>query len=140
MKFYKDLTIGYAAGSLGGLFHALIFWAVVRYGIAADIGVHFSVPQHLSQAGHLISFQVIWGGIFGFLLAISIWGGAWFKRGLLLSLVPTLVMLLYVFPFVTGGGMFGLDHGNFAFVVVLVVNAIYGLITSAWFSYVGGKG
>lgn len=139
MKLFKDLTIGFAAGALGGLAHAIVFWVVNRYGIAQDIGVHFSVPSAFIDTGDLIQLQVLWGALFGFLLAVPLWRASWFKRGLVLALIPTLVMLVYVFPYVTDGGMFGLGHGNFTFVVVLVLNLIYGFIAASWFAYVAGR-
>lgn len=133
MNFWKNASIAYAAGALGGLANAVIFWVLVTYGITADINVTFNVPMHLQAFSQFALHQIIWGSIFAFLLLVPIFKSSWFKRGLILGLVPSLVMLLYVFPYVTHGGMFGLSHGNFAFVVVLVVNWIYSFIASIWY-------
>lgn len=133
MSLWKNATVAFSSGALGGLVNAVVFWVVVTYGMAADLGVSFSVPSHLQSIGGLVSHQLIWGGIFAFLLLVPLWKESWFKRGLALGVVPSLVMLLYVFPYVTGGGMFGLKHGNMTFLVVFVANWIYSFVAAIWY-------
>jgi hypothetical protein len=53
-------------------------------------------------------------------------------RGVLMSLVPTTMMLVMVFPEM-GLGLFGLKAGLLTPLLVLLLNCIYGLVASFWY-------
>jgi len=52
-------------------------------------------------------------------------------KGTLLSLLPTLAMLFFIFPYKSHKGMAGLSLGMWTPVYVLVVNWVWGLATAA---------
>lgn len=133
MKFFSNLSLGFASGSLGGLVNALVLWFLVYFGVTQSVGIHFDLPGSLQGKEMMIYHQMVWGGIWGFLLLLPFLKDRWFVRGLLLSLLPTLVVLFYLFPYRLGAGMCGIDHGSLTFVLVLIVNAFWGVTASAWY-------
>lgn len=136
MRFLKDLTVGFASGALAGLAQSVLFWLVVHFGLTQYFDVSFSVPANWPDIREIFLRDLLWGATLGLTLAVPLWDGAWIKRGLLLGLIPSLFILLYVFPYISHTGMFGIDHGNFAFAVILVFGEFYGLFSAAWFDWV----
>jgi hypothetical protein len=59
----------------------------------------------------------------------------WLLQGLILSLGPTLVQLFVVFPLKAHQGVLGLELGTFTPLLVLVLNAVWGLVASAWLRF-----
>ncbi|MCL1486190.1 MAG: hypothetical protein MH208_19130 [Marinobacter sp.] len=55
-----------------------------------------------------------------------------FARGLLLSLGPTIVQCLIVFPMKLGVGVLGQDLGTLTPLLVLIFNAVWGLVAAWW--------
>jgi hypothetical protein len=77
--------------------------------------------------------RMIWGGIWMLLLLLPVWKRRTVARGMLFSLAPSAMMLLVVFPSM-GKGLFGLGFGMMMPVVVVVLNFIYGIFASWWYS------
>jgi hypothetical protein len=123
----KKLLICFAAGSLGGLVMSFAIWAAGHFGITASLGVRISPALTLTWLYQII----VWGGLWGFLFIIPILGLKAFSRGTLISLLPTLVQLFYIFPYRTGNGMAGIELGLLTPVFVLVYYWIWGVVTSA---------
>ena len=61
--------------------------------------------------------------------------GANFLRGMFFSLLPSAMMLFMVLPSM-GKGMFGLGFGTMMPFVVVLLNFIYGIFASFWYSKV----
>lgn len=132
MRFFRDITIGFASGALAGLLAGMFFWLIGHFDLAHYIQVKFTVPDQWSEIYPIFINQLLLGGLLGLLLGIPLWQDAWIKRGLILGLIPTLFILLYFYPYVQNEGMFGLNHGNFAFAIILGLGWFYGLFTSGW--------
>jgi len=132
MRFFKDLTLGFSSGALAGILQSMIYWVIAHFDLAKVIEVHFSVPDQWSEIYPVFIQNLLWGGTLGLLIAIPIFQNAWIKKGLVLGILPSLFFLLYFFPYVAHSGMFGLNHGNFAFVIVLILGLFYGLLTTGW--------
>ncbi|MBF2028518.1 MAG: hypothetical protein IGS48_17435 [Oscillatoriales cyanobacterium C42_A2020_001] len=77
--------------------------------------------------------RIVWGGLWGFLFLLSLpflaRKSAWIQ-GLVLSLVPSLVQLLLVFPVKDGKGFLGLGLGLLTPLFVLLFNAVWGVGTA----------
>jgi hypothetical protein len=69
--------------------------------------------------------------LWGFIFVFSTNTKHYYWRGLVLSLAPTLVQLLLVFP-LHHQGFFGMTLGPYAFMRVLVFNAVWGLAAAFW--------
>ena len=122
------LSALFAAGCLGGLATVLTLWLFGMLGISAALGVALAPPL----APSMIYSFMIWGGIWGFAFLLPLGNMNMFARGLLLSLGPTIVQCLVVFPMKLGVGVLGLDLGTLTPVLVLIFNAVWGLVAAWW--------
>ncbi len=122
------LSYTFAAGALGGLATAITIWIFGILGITQAAGV--SIAPGLST-GFLYG-PIIWGGIWGWVFLLPIGASLpLLVRGLLLSLGPTIVQCLIVFPFKLDAGFLGLQLGGLTPVFVLIFNAVWGLVAAA---------
>src|SRR3990167_6099934 len=89
-RLIRYATLGFSGGALGGLVNSLVVWQFGLCGITAACGVKIAPalsPQWLYP-------RIVWGGLWGFLFIIPHLKREPCKRGLLLSIVPTLFQLL----------------------------------------------
>jgi hypothetical protein len=124
----RNVSLTYAAGSLGALLNSIAAWLFGLYGITAALGV--KLAPALTSA--FLYPRLVWGGIWGFLFLLPFLRNRTFWRGIVFSIPPTLVQLFYVFPNKLGKGMLGSDLGSMTPLVVFVLNAIWGLAASYW--------
>ena len=122
----KKLLICFAAGCLGGLANAIAVWAFGEYGITKQF--HVAIAPALSTG--LLYPKIVWGGIWGLLFAFPWLNAKPIVKGAFLSIFPTLVQLLVVFPIQAKKGYFGLALGAFTPIFVVFYNLIWGLVTS----------
>jgi hypothetical protein len=122
------LSALFAAGCLGGLATVLTLWLFGILGISAALGVALAPPL----TPPMIYSFMIWGGIWGFVFLLPLGSLNMFARGLLLSLAPTIVQLLVVFPMKMGVGVLGLDLGTLTPLLVLIFNGVWGLVAAWW--------
>jgi hypothetical protein len=128
----KRLTLVFAGGCLGGLASSVLVWSVGAYGITRALGVRLA--PNLS-AGWLYP-RLVWGGLWGLLFLLPVFRNSPLKRGLLLSLVPTLVQLFVVFPYGANQGMMGMGLGALTPLFVFLFNAVWGIIAAIWIRYI----
>lgn len=122
----KKILICFGAGCLGGLANSLAVWACGKYGITAALGVHIApalTPEWLYP-------RIVWGGIWGLLFVPPLLNARPIAKGLLMSIFPTLVQLLVVFPVQAKKGYLGLDLGAVTPLFVVVFNIVWGIVTS----------
>lgn len=122
------LSALFAAGCLGGLATVITLWLFGVLGISAALGVALAPPL----VPPMIYSFMIWGGIWGFVFLLPLGGMNIYARGLLLSLGPTIVQCLIVFPMKLHVGVLGLHLGALTPVLVLIFNAVWGLVTAWW--------
>lgn len=128
MPVARSLSLFFAAGALGAAANSLVVWAFGEFGISGTFGV--AIAPSLSP-GWLYP-RIVWGGLWGFLFILPILPHAWLKRGLLLSLGPSIVQLFVVFPLQAQKGLLGLDLGILTPALVLFFNAVWGVVASWW--------
>lgn len=119
----KRVLICYGAGCLGGLVNSLAVWAFGKYGITAALGVKLApalTPEWLYP-------RIVWGGIWGLLFVPPLLNSRPVAKGLLMSIFPTLIQLLVVFPVQAKKGYLGLELGAMTPLFVVVFNAIWGV-------------
>jgi len=132
-KLAKRLTVIFAAGCLGGLANSLAVWLFGAYGITKSLGVR--IAPDLSPTW--LYPRLVWGGIWGLLFLLPVFRSSVLKRGLLLSLGPTIIQLLVVFPYKADQGMMGMGLGALTPLLVFVFNAIWGITVAIWLRFVG---
>ncbi|AMV70622.1 hypothetical protein DBW_0222 [Desulfuromonas sp. DDH964] len=75
--------------------------------------------------------RLVWGGLWGLLLLLPLVRERTLLRGLLISLAPSAIVLLVVFPGM-GKGHLGLGFGTLTPILVVLLNFIWGMVASAW--------
>ncbi len=124
----KKLESVFFAGCVGGLISSLGLWLFNRWGVTAAVGV--SLTSSLS-ADWLFP-RLIWGGVWGFLFLLPLFKNAMLKRAFLMSLGPSAVQLLIIFPIQDGQGVMGFGLGMLTPVFVVFFNFIWGLTAVVW--------
>ena len=132
-KLAKRLTVIFAAGCLGGLANSLAVWLFGAYGVTKSLGVR--IAPDLSPVW--LYPRLVWGGIWGLLFLLPVFRISALKRGLLLSLGPTIIQLFVVFPYKADQGMMGMGLGALTPLLVFVFNAIWGITVAIWLRFVG---
>ncbi|AFM27337.1 hypothetical protein [Desulfomonile tiedjei] len=128
MNTLRRLSLAYAAGSAGGLANGLAVWLFGYLGITAAIGV--KIAPALTAA--MLYPRLVWGGLWGFLFLLPFLKKSLFLRGVVYSILPSLVTLFIIFPTRVPNGMLGLPLGTATPLFVLLVNAIWGIVASYW--------
>jgi hypothetical protein len=131
-KLARRLTLVFSAGCFGGLVNSLTLWFLGEYGVTADIGV--KIAPRLTATW--LYPRLVWGGLWGFLFVLPLLRGSHLLRGVVLSLGPSVIQLLVVFPHITHKGLMGLKLGVMTPVLVLFLNAVWGVSTVLWLSFI----
>jgi len=133
------MAVCYVAGMLGALCNSLVAWAFGIWGVTALAGVTLApslTPSWLYP-------RLVWGGIWA--LAYFLLVGSprsrrrWIRKGLLVSILPTLVQLFYVYPYTTSYGQMGLKLGLLLPLFVLLYNFIWGFCTGVFTRLLWGR-
>ena len=127
-SFIRKLSLVFASGVFGGLVNSTALWLCGKYGVTAQFGVKLApalTPSWLYP-------RLVWGGIWGILFLLPLAQNRPFQQGLLLSLGPTIVQLVVVFPYQLNKGMMGLELGTLTPVFVLFFNAVWGVAAALW--------
>jgi len=116
----------FAAGSLGALVSALAMWLAGRYGLTQALGVRWAP----ALSAHWLYPRIVWGGLWGFLFLLPLFGSRWLLKSLVLALAVTLIKLFVIFPYSTSYGVAGLELGLLMPLVVYVFTFIWALTTA----------
>jgi hypothetical protein len=133
ISILKKISLCFSAGALGGLVNGLAVWLFGALGIAAALGVHIApdlTPPFLYS-------KITWGGIWGALLLLPLAETRPWLKGIIISIAPTLVQLLIVFPLKMDAGMLGLGLGALTPLLVVLYNALWGIAAVYWYRATG---
>lgn len=134
------LAVCFTAGLIGALFNSLAAWAAGAWQLTAMAGVNLEPALTLAW----LYPRLVWGGVWGiaFFLAVAHPRARryWVRKGLWVSLLPTAVQLLYIFPHQTPHGMAGFALGTLTPAFVLLFNAIWGFCTGLFARLLWGRG
>ncbi len=125
---YKNLSLVFAAGCLGGLANSLAVWSFGALGLTKALGVQLAPAL---TPGWLYP-RLVWGGIWGILFLLPLPRLSMIVQGLILSLGPTLAQLFLVFPLAAQKGVLGLQLGLLTPALVIFFNAIWGITAGLW--------
>ena len=134
------MTVCFCAAVLGALCSSLVTWKAGQLGLPAMLDVRMSPALTLPW----LYSRLIWGGVWG--LAYFLTVGPlksrrhWVRKGLWISLLPTLFQLLFVYPQLTGHDMLGLALGQFTPLLVLLYNLVWGFFTGVFCRILWGRG
>lgn len=113
------------AGGVGGLVNSLALWGCGALGITTALGFAMAPALTVSWLLPRIMVSAIWGLLF----LLPFWEERIMRKGLLLSLAPSCIMLFMVFPKM-GAGMLGLKLGNSAPLFAVFFTLIWGGVSA----------
>ncbi|MBS0013108.1 MAG: hypothetical protein KFF46_03980 [Desulfobacterales bacterium] len=122
----KNLFIYFTAGCIGAVANSLVVWFFGDIGITKAAGV--AIAPALSA--QWLYGRIVWGGIWGLVFVLPLFRSNLVLKGSLLSLLPTIVQLLVIFPD-AGKGMGGMALGTLTPVFVVFFNWIWGVAAAA---------
>jgi hypothetical protein len=79
--------------------------------------------------------RIVWGGLWGLAFILPFYNNRLITKGALISLLPTLVQLLVIFPLKAHKGYFGLSLGMYTPVFVTFFNLVWGVVTAMAIKY-----
>ena len=124
----RRLSGSFTGGLVGAFVDSFDIWILGVLGITTLLGVGMRpelTPPWLYP-------RLVWGGLFGLLLAIPYLEGRPILRGILFSLAPSALMLFVVLPNM-GKGLLGLGFGSLTPVLVVGLNFIWGIVAAYWY-------
>ena len=124
----RKISAGFAGGACGALVDSFNIWILGKAGVTAMLGIGLRPAMTASW----LYPRLVWGGLFGLLFLLPFSKGHVINKGLLLSLIPSAIMLLVVFPDM-GKGMFGLGYGALTPVLVVLLNFVWGMVAGLWY-------
>lgn len=74
--------------------------------------------------------RIVWGGIWGLLFLFPLLRSRPMTRGMILSIFPSLVQFLVIFPLKDHKGYFGIELGTLTPLFVIFFNMVWGVVTS----------
>jgi len=122
----KNLFIYFTAGCIGAVANSLVVWFFGDIGITRAAGV--AIAPALSA--QWLYGRIVWGGIWGLVFVLPLFRSNLVLKGSLLSLLPSIVQLLVIFPD-AGKGMGGMALGTLTPVFVLFFNWVWGVVAAA---------
>jgi hypothetical protein len=120
----KTLLFYFAAGAVGGIANLLVIWLFGDLGINKMLGVSLAPSLTLQW----LYARIVWGGIWGMTFILPFMKSRPISKGIILSLLPTIVQLFVIFPKYTPQGTLGLGLGTLTPVLVVFFNAIWGFV------------
>ncbi len=123
-----QLSLSFAAGSVGAIVNMLAAWMMARMGLFHLLGCDISI----NATKQWIYSRLVWGGIFGLFLVLPIMTNSVLKRGLILGLIPAAFQLFVVFPIFLNQRIMGLNHGLTTPLFVVFLNLLWGVAAVGW--------
>ena len=125
---FKDISAAFAGGVVGTLVAAFAVWLFGNLGLASTLGINFAPKLGLAW----MYPRIVWGGVLGFLFLLPLLKGQNLLRGILFSLVPTLMVFLKFVPGLEKS-IFGLSFGPMRPELVLIINFAWGISAAFWY-------
>lgn len=123
----KKLSAAFTGGFVAALLSTAVLWYLASHGLLTRIGV--TLHPSLSIDSLLIAGGI--GGGWGLLFLLPLLKARIALRGTILALPPTLYVLCYQMPR-RGHGLFALQYGDWAPLVILLVWILWGVVGAFW--------
>ena len=129
MHFERNLSVAFSAGALGALVNSVVAWLFGVFGVTAALGVKMAPALTKSW----LYPRIVWGGLWGVLLLLPVIKKSHVRRGVVLSILPTLVTLFVIFP-AEGKGPMGTALGTLTPIFPLILNGVWGAAAGGWYA------
>ena len=130
MNFPKNFFYIFIAGAFGGITNSIVVWLLGVTGITPALGFSMA-PEFTFQ---WISHRVLASGYWGVIFLIPVYQYSPVRKGILLSILPWLSSVLYVFPMRMDVGYWGLGFGLGAPVWTLFFAMVWGVTGTLFLS------
>ncbi|MBI4775261.1 MAG: hypothetical protein HY788_14015 [Deltaproteobacteria bacterium] len=134
MRFARDFSLAFSAGGVGALVNSVVAWSFGSLGVTAALGV--KMAPALTRTW--LYPRIVWGGLWGLMLLLPVIKRSHAQRGVLLSIVPTLITLFVLYP-EEGKGVMGAQLGALTPLFPLILNAVWGAVAGAWYAMVSER-
>lgn len=127
---FKNLSLIFAAGSLGGLVKGLTAWLGGASGLNALLGSQLApalTPVWVYQ-------HMVWGGLWAFLFLLPLRKLSYVSLGVIYSLPQTVISLLVLMPQMQQG-LLGLRLGYTTPFLILFFGFVWGMATGLWLKW-----
>ena len=122
-------AVCFTAGLLGAVTSSLFLWGCHEWGVMTLLGVKMKQTLDLSKLYPGMMIGGLWGLVYFFTVGTPSYRRHWVRKGLYFSLLPSLVALFYLYPYIFHQGMAGFDLGMLTPLVIVVTNLVWGLFT-----------
>lgn len=133
------ICVCFCAGLLGALVSRAFAWVCTNYGLTDLAGVALSASLNIEALYPLM----IWGGLWGLAFALTVMSFRsrkyWVRKGILISIAPTLFQLFFVFPYQTTYGTLGIELGMLTPLFIFCYNLVWGVFTGFFARLLWGK-
>jgi hypothetical protein len=127
---FKNLSLIFAAGALGGLLKGLAAWGCGAVGLNALLGSQMAP----ALTAMWIYQHLVWGGLWAFLFLLPLRGLSYVSLGIIYSLPQTLISLVVLMPQMQQG-LLGLRLGYTTPVLILFFGFVWGATTALWLKW-----
>ncbi len=122
----KTLPLCFAAGCFGALVNIAVVWIFDNFGIMEALQVRMPI----AYSAEWMYQRIVWGGIWGFLFMLPLYKSSILMKGTIISLIPSLFQLFYVFPQLMGADVAGLNYGVLTPALILILTWVWGIATA----------
>ena len=133
------ISVCFCAGLLAAIVSTSFAWLCAHFGLTELAGVTLQ-PSISIKA---LYPHMIWGGLWGLCYAFTVahirTRKRWIRKGILISILPTMYQLLVVFPYHTAHGTLGIQLGTLTPLFVLCFNLVWGTFTGIFTRLLWGK-
>lgn len=132
-ELFRKFATAYFAGALGGLAYAAAAWLLGAWHVYAWLHVSMSAP---SLSWGYLTHRLLDGSLWGLLIVVlsPLLKAQGAMLGLVLGLFPAAYMLLIHYP-THRLGMFGSGLGSLAFLVVILLYGVWGILTALLYTH-----
>lgn len=122
----KIFPLYFVAGCFGAVVNTAAIWLCDNFGIieAAQVSMR---PEYTEAWFYR---RIVWGGLCGLLFFLPVGKSNLFFKATLISLVPSVFQLLYVYPYQLNAGFGGTGLGAMTPVLILFFNWIWAVATA----------
>ncbi len=133
------IAVCFTAGLIGALFSNGALWLSVKSQLTTYAGVAISPDFGLPWLYPRLLFGGLWGLVYYLTVGARRTRRRWVRKGLWVSLLPTAVQLLILFPYCEGKDLLGLSLGSLTPAFIFAQYLIWGFFTGFFTRLFWGK-
>ena len=133
------VSVSFCAGLLAAIVSTAFAWICIHYGLTDFAGVNLRTSLSLSA----LYPKMIWGGLWGLCYSLTVvhirTRKHWVRKGMVISLLPTLYQLFVIYPYQTPYGSLGIELGLLTPLFIFLFNLVWGIFTGIFARMLWGK-